>query len=175
MKRKEPPGVLQATRFPPANGHSRFRAGFVPRKMCSYMETAGYCQKGDACTFAHSPAELANGGIELGGAGDVGGSLWEAAPAAEHGRFPVGFVPRKMCNNFENQHHGNLEARPGKGQGRFRHGFVPRRMCYRAAKSNEKTFRRTQHHHTAYAGTIPINNHPHGITDSNMDRSYDPR
>ncbi|CAK9065024.1 unnamed protein product [Durusdinium trenchii] len=143
MKRKEPPGVLQATRFPPANGHSRFRAGFVPRKMCSYMETAGYCQKGDACTFAHSPAELANGGIELGGAGDVGGSLWEAAPAAEHGRFPVGFVPRKMCsylestgychrgdactfahnhtelangdgrNNFENQHHGNLEAQSG--------------------------------------------------------------
>ncbi|CAE7800473.1 unnamed protein product [Symbiodinium necroappetens] len=40
---------------------SRFPPNFVPRKMCTYMQNSGFCQKGDACTFAHSPQELAPG------------------------------------------------------------------------------------------------------------------
>ena len=29
-------------------------------RLGSFMETTGYCQKGDACTFAHSAEELQN-------------------------------------------------------------------------------------------------------------------
>eukprot|EP00435_Cladocopium_sp_Y103_P005599 s3785_g1.t2 len=46
---------------PVSTGHSRFRPGFVPRKMCSYVQSTGFCEKGDACTFAHSEDELQNG------------------------------------------------------------------------------------------------------------------
>ncbi|CAK9091138.1 unnamed protein product [Durusdinium trenchii] len=49
------------SKAPPEKGHVRSRPGFVSRKMCSYIDSIGYCQKGDACIFAHSPAELANG------------------------------------------------------------------------------------------------------------------
>ena len=35
------------------------------------MESAGYCQKGDACTFAHSPAELANGDENANGSSNL--------------------------------------------------------------------------------------------------------
>ena len=30
----------------------------------SFMETSGYCQKGDTCTFAHTNEELQNGHSE---------------------------------------------------------------------------------------------------------------
>ncbi|CAE7243756.1 mkrn1 [Symbiodinium sp. CCMP2592] len=40
---------------------SRFPPNFVPRKMCTYMQNSGFCQKGDVCTFAHSLQELAPG------------------------------------------------------------------------------------------------------------------
>mmetsp|Transcript_67145 Transcript_67145/g.148975 ORF Transcript_67145/g.148975 Transcript_67145/m.148975 type:complete len:332 (-) Transcript_67145:33-1028(-) len=37
----------------------RFPAGFAPRKFCTWMQNQSFCQKGDACTFAHTAEELA--------------------------------------------------------------------------------------------------------------------
>ena len=56
------------------------------------MESAGYCQKGDACTFAHSPAELANGDENANGSSNLEQdqkSLLCVCPGAKIGTIEV--------------------------------------------------------------------------------------
>lgn len=48
---------LQVGGAPPAR-QSRGPRNFVPRKLCTYYETRGWCRKGDDCTFAHGVHEL---------------------------------------------------------------------------------------------------------------------
>ena len=47
-------GIHGPLKYPPESGCISTCSG-------SYIDSIGYCQKGDACIFAHSPAELANG------------------------------------------------------------------------------------------------------------------
>ncbi|CAK9015015.1 unnamed protein product, partial [Durusdinium trenchii] len=98
------------SKAPPAKGHGRFRPGFVPRRMCSYVESTGYCQKGDACTFAHSPAELANGDGESSGPEtsnvyakeaeveeDTPGQVASDSSSIGPRNFDKDFRPSKLC------------------------------------------------------------------------------
>eukprot|EP00434_Breviolum_minutum_P042943 symbB.v1.2.038248.t1/scaffold5893.1/size22692/3 len=133
------------------SGPSRFRPGFVPRKMCSYIESTGYCQKGDECTFAHSPEELQNGnaGVEqapadineekFGKGKGKGDRTVDEVPvvdllqdeqdvkleeAVSDSRFPPGFIPRRMCSIFQSQGHCNLT-----GPRTFENDFRPGVLC----------------------------------------------
>lgn len=49
--------LLGAVEASEAGLFGRFAANFRPKRMCNFYEQ-GTCQKGDACTFAHSPEEL---------------------------------------------------------------------------------------------------------------------
>ncbi|CAL1173662.1 unnamed protein product, partial [Cladocopium goreaui] len=103
------------------SGHFRFRPGFVPRKMCSFMETTGYCQKGDACTFAHSAEELQN--AEGSNFQEVKGDVQEPQEVEVEvvEDAPVGLKQEKPADT-------KLETEAVAGS-RFRPGFIPRRMC----------------------------------------------
>ncbi|CAJ1451083.1 unnamed protein product [Effrenium voratum] len=155
MKRKIAPTSCQALgdAGPEANG--RFQPGFVPRKMCTWMESQGFCQRGNDCSFAHSFEEL---GAVVGGGRPHDAEGWASAgemlapqgPASPQGRSFPGFAPWKMCTWMESTGfcqkgdacsfaHSAAELTPREvevkmeqqetGAGRFRPGFVPRKMC----------------------------------------------
>ena len=91
---------------------SRFQNGFAPTKMCAaaslgppfthrgtFMAYQGTCDRGDACTFAHSQSELKGAQLAEGGStlAPRKGSRWPCRGLAGPRKFENNFRPAILC------------------------------------------------------------------------------